>query len=305
MHGLRVAIAQQAHGAPLAPDAAFLVAAENGLRHGPLAAVDEDAAGFELVADAEGALDVFAPDAGAQARVGRVGPGDDFGLGRPWLAGHDGTCGVSVPCLLARGGGGWEEGDGERRTKGLFGDDFGVAGRVVDDGWLDEKPLARFDHVGTGGEFVPVRLAVREELRHLFVLHLVLDRAQHHAFVLARAHFERLGEFHHRLHEGLVDGFVDVDPLRRHAHLARVHEGAKGHLRRHFLNVHVRAHDAGVVAAELQRHPLEGLGRLRHDFLARGDAAGEADLLDTGVADEPGAEFLVPAENLQHAGRED
>lgn len=93
MHGLRVTITQQAHSAPLAADAALLVAAEDGLRHGPLAAVDEDAAGFELVGDAQGAVDVEAPDAGAQAGVGGVGAGDDFRLGGPGLAGDDGTCG--------------------------------------------------------------------------------------------------------------------------------------------------------------------------------------------------------------------
>lgn len=199
--------------------------------------------------------------------------------------------------------GGW--GDGGKRTEGFLGDDFGVVGRVVDDGRLDEIPFARFDHVGTGSEFVSVLLAVLEELRHLFVLHLVLDRAQHHAFLLAGTHFEAFGKLDHRLDKGLVDGFVDVDPLRRHAHLAGVQKGAKRHLRRHFLNVHVGAHNAGVVAAQFQRYPLECFGRLRHDFLAGGDAAGEADLVDTGMADEPGAKFLVPTEHLHDTGRKD
>lgn len=107
-----------------------------------------------------------------------------------------------------------------KRTEWFLGDDFGVVGRIVDDGRLDEKPFARFHHVRTGSEFVSVLLAVLEELRHFFVLHLVLDRAQHHAFLLACTHFEALGEFDHRLYKGLVDRFVDVDPLRRDAHLA-------------------------------------------------------------------------------------
>lgn len=94
MQHLGVTKSQQARRPPLAADAALLVAAEDGLGHRFLGAVDEDAAGFELGGDADGAGDVFAPDAGAQARVGRVGAGDDFGLGGPGLAGHDGSYGV-------------------------------------------------------------------------------------------------------------------------------------------------------------------------------------------------------------------
>lgn len=91
MQHLGVAVSQQAHAAPLAADAALLVAAEDGLRRQLLPAVDEDGAGLELAADALGVRDVLAPDAGAQAGVGVVGARDHFVFVGPGLAGDDGT----------------------------------------------------------------------------------------------------------------------------------------------------------------------------------------------------------------------
>ena len=337
MQNLRITITQQTHGPPLTPNTAFLVATEDGLRHRLLRAVDEDAAGFELFADAQGLVDVFAPDAGGQAGVGGVGAEDDFGDGGPGLAGDDGSCvgwGALVMCLVVmvllllllllllgrlrvvgglmvvgwgRGKREWEEWRrwGMKHTERFLGNDPRVIGRIINNSRFHKKSLTRLHHVRTRREFVPVLLAVGEKLRHLLILHLVLNRPQHHAFLLARPNFEGLRELHHRFDKGFVDGLVDVNPLRRDTHLAGVYKGAKGHLGRYFLNVHVRAHDAGVVAAEFQRHALERLGRLGHDFLARGDAAGEADFLDARVADEPGAEFLVSAEHLHDAGRDD
>ncbi len=99
MQRLGVAVGQQAHGAPLAADAALLVAAEDGLRRRLLPAVDEDGTGLELAADALGVLDVLAPDAGAQAGVGVVGARDHFGFVGPGLAGDDGAC-VGISLLL-------------------------------------------------------------------------------------------------------------------------------------------------------------------------------------------------------------
>lgn len=65
------------------------MSSEDGLRSRFLEAVDEDAAGLEAEANALGARDVFAPDAGAQAGVGVVGAVDDFFLVGPGLAGDD------------------------------------------------------------------------------------------------------------------------------------------------------------------------------------------------------------------------
>lgn len=91
MHSLRVTITQQSHSPPLATDAALLVPAEESLRIRFLPAVDPDAAGLELAADALGTLHILAPDAGAEAGFGVVGAADDFVFIGEGLAGYDGA----------------------------------------------------------------------------------------------------------------------------------------------------------------------------------------------------------------------
>ena len=104
--------------APLAPEPTLLVPAEKRLRRRLLERVDEDGPRLQPFPDALGARDVPAPYAGAEARVGAVRALDDFFFVGPGLGGDDGA-------------------------EGLLGDDAGVVGRVVDDGWLDE--------LGSGG----------------------------------------------------------------------------------------------------------------------------------------------------------
>ena len=82
--------------APLATNAGLLVSAEDGLRRRLLEAVDEDRAGLQPLTDTLGALDVLAPDAGAQAGERVVGTADDLLLVGPGLGWDDGTCSTSI-----------------------------------------------------------------------------------------------------------------------------------------------------------------------------------------------------------------
>lgn len=78
-----------------------------------------------------------------------------------------------------------------------------------------------------------------------------------------------------------------------------------GNLRSNFGNVGIGEDNRRVVAAHLQRHALDRLGRRRHDLLARRDRAREADLVDVRVVDEGWAEFVIAAQRLHETGRED
>ena len=64
-------------------------------------------------------------------------------------------------------------------------------------------------------------------------------------------------------------------------------------LRRNLGDVNVRADDRGVVAAKLERHALDVVGRCRHDGLARVDRASEGDLADGRRVDEVHADVVA------------
>jgi len=89
---LSIAVREQALAAPLAADAALLVAGQVPLLDRLLVAVDPDAADVELLGDAVRPVDVAGPDGGAEAGVGVVDAGDDFVFGAPGEDGDDGAC---------------------------------------------------------------------------------------------------------------------------------------------------------------------------------------------------------------------
>ena len=98
---------------------------------------------------------------------------------------------------------------------------------------------------------------------------------------------------------------MDVDALDRAADLAVVLEGAPEDLGRDCLRVDVRQQDGGIVAAELERDPLQILRRGAGDLLARGDGAGEGDLARHRVARHPRAELVAAGDNVDDTGRDD
>ena len=139
--------------------------------------------------------------------------------------------------------------EGKGLTERFFLDDHGIVWRVIDDGRLDEVAITLLDLWLPGREGVSVLLAVAEEVLNFFVLHVVLDGAEHDACLVAAADFEGLGEVHHGFDEGLVDAFVDVDALCGDADLARVEEGAHGDFGGGLGDVDVGEDNGGVVPA--------------------------------------------------------
>lgn len=142
---MRVAVGLEAFLAPLTTNTRLLVAAKECLWCWLLPRVDEDGARLQTLSDPLRSLDVLSPDAGTKTRIGVVRPLDDLLLVRPWLGWHDGP-------------------------EWLLGDDLGVVGRVVDNGWLDEEALARLDICIADRELVTPALAVFEEGLDFFVL---------------------------------------------------------------------------------------------------------------------------------------
>lgn len=277
---MRVAVRQQPRLAPLAANPTLLVPAKCRLGRRLLKRVDKDRTGLQPARNLRRLVDVRAPHARAQPGVRVVGARNDFLEVRPGLCRDDGA-------------------------KGLFLDDAGGVGRVVDDGRRDEVAFPAGQVRGADGEGVALGGAVSEEAFDALVLHLVLHGAEQVVAVVGVADFDRLGEGDHLRYELLVDALVDVDALGGDADLARVLEGAHDDLGCDLLDVDVRQDDGGVVAAELERDALQCLGRRLHDLLARGDGTGEGDLGNVRVLAHLCAELVVAADDLDHAGRED
>lgn len=97
---------------------------------------------------------------------------------------------------------------------------------------------------------------------------------------------------------------MDVEALAGDAHLAGVEQRADSDLRHDFFQVGVVAHDAGVVAGELQDHLLHGVRAVAQDALAHGDGAGEADVVDARVQRHLLAELGAAVDGLEHARRQ-
>lgn len=79
----------------------------------------------------------------------------------------------------------------------------------------------------------------------------------------------------------------------------------KTYLRRNLGNINVGKDDSRVIAAQLKGDPLHRFTSRLGNPLARGRAAGEADLVDTGVYCQPWAKALVTTQQLQNTRRED
>jgi hypothetical protein len=312
---VRVAVREQTLCTPLTADTTFLVAREdamitvsilfwnNGqrdrlrLRSGLFERVDKDTAGLQTESDTLGSLLILTPDTSTKTSIAVVGTVDNFFLIRVRLARNN-------------------------ETKLLFLDDLAVVGRVVDDGGLKPETVLLLDISAAGNEVVALVLAVLEESLDLFVLHLVLDGAEHGTFLVGCADLEAGGDLCHCVDHGSVDLLVDVDTLGGDANLVRklaferysrddstylttVLEGTHDKLRSSSLNVDILSDDTGIVASKLKSHTLEGLAAGSHDLLSCGNATSETDLGDTGVLGEHGTKLVVTTEDLNDTGRED
>ena len=131
------------------------------------------------------------------------------------------------------------------------------------------------------------RRAVRHERRDGLALAGRDQRAHLGRLVERVADLDRLDRLLERLHERVERRALDEDARAR----AAVLPGVAEHCRRRGggggLDVGVGEHDVGGLAAELERHALDRLRGARGDRAPDLGRAGERDLGDVGVLDEP------------------
>src|SRR6185503_12522788 len=132
------------------------------------------------------------------------------------------------------------------------------------------------------------------------------DRAELVRFDPRKTDRQCIRQTHDLIEYRAVQRFVHEDARSRAARLAlpvHVHSldrGARGLLR-----IRVGEDDDRVLAAELERHALQSLGRALRDEPAGLDGADEPDAIHQGVRDELGARDAIARDDVHHARREE
>ena len=154
----------------------------------------------------------------------------------------------------------------------------------------------------TARDDLSVLAPVRDVPLHLLELCLVLQGSELRVGIEAVAENCGVGQLCELGAELIVDRVVRVHALGGQAHLARVQHGGHEDLRRDFLRIDVIEHDGSVVAAQLERQPLEAARDARHHLLAGGGGSGERHLRDVGMPRQRGAEIVLIGDHVDHAG---
>lgn len=182
----------------------------------------------------------------------------------------------------------------------FFPNDQGVLRRLRDNSRGQPEPLLSRPDLAARNNLIPVLLAILNNSHRTFVINAVRQRAKSNGLIVVDSEFLRLLD--ELFQEAVVQGLVDVDALRRDAHLAGVEQSAGSNLGHDLIEVDVVAHDAGVVARELEDQLLQGAGAVAQDALADGDGAREADVVDARVQRHLLAEVGAAVDGLEDAG---
>ena len=260
---LHLGVLEQSLAAVLATDAALLVAAERRQRIEQVPVVDPDGPGAQLLGDLDGAARVPRPHPAREAVDRPVGALDHL---------------AEVAPALHR----------EHRSEDLLGAGVRIGRHIGEHGRLDEE--AAITDVGRAS-------AAARDRRALLLR--PLDRGQDHVVLRLADHRADLGvevgrvtdsqrrrTVDEAVDERVVDVVVDEEARARFAHLALVEEGAEERAVDRDVEVRVGADDVRRLAAELERHLLDGGCGGGEDLAAGGGGPGEGDLVDVGVLDE-------------------
>ena len=125
------------------------------------------------------------------------------------------------------------------------------------------------------------------ERRHLRTVGGRDQRTHEHVGIVRPADADARRDVGDELDEAVVHRAFDEDPAAGAAVLSGVVEHRARHACRGRLEVGVGEHDVGALAAELERDPLQRVGRAPHDVLADRRRPGEADLGDVRMVDQP------------------
>jgi hypothetical protein len=176
-----------------------------------------------------------------------------------------------------------------------------AVGDVAHDGRADEETLLRARAAGHHRAVLP---GVFDDFLDLVELHAVLQRPDLGALFQAVADHRGAGQRRQLVAHLVIDRLMHIEPLHGDADLAAVLEGAVENALGGGLRIDVVEHDAGVVAAQLQGDPLQGLRRPGHHLLAGGRRAGEGDLAHVGVRGHRRAQVVGVGDDVQDPGRQ-
>src|SRR5436190_5294131 len=236
--------------------------------------VDPNAAEAQGLGDAQGAADVARPDRGREAVLDAVGPVDRLLLVAERLHRDD-------------------------RAEDLALDHLVVLIEAGDDGRLQEE-AGRVGLVAARDDLRVGRLALEEALDALALASRV-QRAERRVRAQRVAHDHALRLLGEAADHVVVDAPGGEHPCRRRAVLAGVVvAGARNRLHGGLHVDVVEDHDRRL-AAELEVHALERLGRVLGDPLAGLDRAGERHHVHVVVLDQRGAHLVAARDDVEHA----
>ncbi len=235
---------------------------------------------LEGLRQAHGPADVTGPDAGGEAVVDAVGPGDGLVLVGEALHADDGA-------------------------EQLLLDDLGVLGGAGHHGGLEEEAVAA--DLGPAGDHLGALLAgALDDARHALALGAGHHRPEVDALVGGIAHGQAGHRFGEAGHQVVVDAGPRHHPAGGGAVLAGVVVAADLHGFDHGLEVGVVEHQHRGLAAELEVDARQAVGGGLGDGLARADASRQRDQADQRVGDERSAGGLALAgDHVEHARRQD
>src|SRR6185503_3459855 len=264
--------------AMLAPQAGMLVPTEGHVRVDGTVRVDPYRTGFDLRHEAVHGFQIVRPDARAQAVRRVVGERRDL---------------VEVVETLRY----------EHGAENFLLHDAHRALDVGHDGRLHvEAPMRRRVAAGDDGRaLVAAGLDVADDAFLLLARH---ERAHLRARIEARSELDRLRRAADAFDDAIEDLPVHVQARARSTHLPGVEEDRARGAADDGLDVRIGQHNDRRLAAELERHTLQGVGRGFVDCLSDERGAGERDLVDTRMSHEGGADVLaVAGQNVDDAGR--
>src|SRR5690349_10504433 len=261
-------------GPELAAEAGLFVAAPGRLDIGRLHVIDPHDAGAQRLHDSKRLINIARPDRRSKA-VRRI------------------------VCDSNRIGFGVERNYGCDRAENLLPRDARGVLHVVKNGGLDVVAFAELPGVTAADGHLRFLLAELEIGVYAFILLFADERAHFGIAFEWRAQFDTPGLLGHGLDEFRIDFPFDEDAAPGRTYFSLIDEHAEERSVDGGFPIGVGKENIGRFAAKLEGDALERIGGAFNDDFADSGAAGEGDLVDTGVSDECGArDFSEAIDNV-------
>lgn len=234
--------------------------------------IDAHGASADAVGDAEGGVDVLAPDCASEAVFGGVGEADGlFGIVE-----RDGA---------------------DHGAEDFFLGDGHAVVDLAEQGWVVELAAVFVDQgVAAKSKLCSFGLAEGDVALNGIDLFLVDDRAHASGWVERVAGFPVAGFFFHLVQKFIVDAALYQQAGAGGAGLAAVVEASNGGPFRSFFQIGIGEHNVGAFTAEFEEGAFEvALPCILHQQLADGGGAGEGLAVDAGVLAQVLAQWYAVA----------